>query len=334
MPNPTLAQESIPPGEAAYTVDLAERLQAKITKDNAVGIMRRDAHPKMHGLVKAEFAVLADLPESLRVGVFAQPRTFDAWVRFSNQDGTINPDSGRDIRGMAIKLMGVEGEKLLEEEQAAQTQDFIVISTPTFVTRDVEEFDDMIKALTGSALAKLLFFITHWRVVRNLLQSMKRFANPLQIRYWSTTPYLLGTQAVKYSAIPRVAQADAIPDPASDDYLREAMVAQLATGDAFFDFAVQVQTDADTMPIEDPGQAWSEEDSPFRTVATIKIAQQTFDTPERREQGENLSFTPWHSLPAHRPLGGINRARKVVYATISKFRHARNGVARQEPMGF
>lgn len=331
MPQQPLAQEDPPPGEAAYINDLAERLKAKIIKDNAGGIMRRDAHPKMHGVVKAEFIVEPDLPAQLRVGVFRQPATYPAWIRFSNQDGTINPDIDKDIRGMAIKLMGVPGEKLLEHEKDEQTQDFIVISTNVFVTKDVQEFDGLIKALTGSTLAKIVFFLTHWRVVWNLLQSMKKFANPLQIRYFSTTPYLFGNTAAKYSAIPVVEQPDAIPASPSDNYLREAMISQLARGEARFDFAVQLQTDAASMPIEDPGKAWSEEASPFRKVATIRIFQQSFDSAAQREFGENLSYTPWHSLPEHRPLGGINRARKVVYRAISIFRHEQNNAPRREP---
>ena len=331
MPHNQLAQEYPPPHEAEYVNDLADRLRAKIIKDNPTGIMRRDAHPKMHGVVKAEFTVEPNLPPELRVGVFAKAHTYAAWIRFSNQNGTIQPDSARDIRGMAIKLMGVPGTKLLEHEQDAATQDFIVISTNVFVTKDVQEFDGLIKAFTGSTLAKLIFLLTHWRVVWNLFLSMKKFANPLQIRYFSTTPYLLGKQAVKYSVIPVVEVPDTIPANPSPDYLREAMVAQLAKGDAYFDFAVQLQTDADTMPIEDPGVAWSEAVSPFRKVASIRILKQDFDSEQQREFGENLSFTPWHSLPEHRPLGGVNRARKVVYRAISIFRHEKNHVPRVEP---
>ncbi|MBX3586631.1 MAG: catalase family protein [Ramlibacter sp.] len=334
MTQDTLAREAVPPDEAACTADLAARLKSKIIRDNAGGMMRRDAHPKMHGVVRAEFIVEPDLPPELAVGVFSRAATYRAWIRFSNQNGTIQPDSSKDIRGMAIKLMGVPGHKLLEGEEDEQTQDFIVISTNVFVTRDVKQFDGLIKALTGSLLAKLLFFATHWRVIRNLWLSMRRFANPLQIRYWSTTPYLLGSRAVKYSAIPVVEVPDALPEPAGDDFLREAMVRQLAAGEARFDFAVQLQTDAATMPIEDPGAAWSEVASPFRKVATIKVLQQQFDSEAQRMFGENLSYTPWHSLPEHRPLGGINRARKVVYRAISMFRHDCNGAPRREPTGW
>ena len=331
MTTKQLAQETIPSGENNYTEDLLERLKAKIITDNAGGIMRRDAHAKMHGVVKAEFIIEPNLPEELKIGLFKEAKTYPAWIRFSNQSGSLNSDIERDIRGMAIKLMGVSGEKILEQEKDEQTHDFIVISTHVFITKDVEEFDGLIKALTGSLLAKACFFLTHWRVLGNLLKSLKKFANPVQIRYFSTTPYLFGSSAVKYSAIPHIATADTIPSNPSDDYLRLAMINQLKEGEALFDFAVQLQTDANAMPIEDPGHEWQESMSPFRKVATIRILQQEFDSEEQREFGENLSFTPWHALPEHRPLGGVNRARKIVYQAISIFRHEYNHAPRKEP---
>ncbi len=334
MSTKQLAQEYPPPNEAAVIDDLAQRLKQRIIKNNPTGIMRRDAHPKMHGVVKAEFIVEPELPEELRVGLFREPRTYPAWIRFSNQSDPMQADIKSDIRGMSIKLMGVPGEKLLEAEKHEQTHDFIVISTSLFVTRDVEEFDGMIKAMQTGKLAQLWFFATHLHTVMNVMRSMKRFANPLQIRYFSTTPYLFGTRAVKYSAIPRVTKPDAIPAKPGPDYLREAMARQLADGDAFFDFAVQLQTDADRMPIEDPSVPWSEAASPYRKVATIRILKQSFDSEEQRQFGDNLSFTPWHALPEHRPLGGINRARKVVYDFISAFRHEYNKVPRVEPTGW
>jgi hypothetical protein len=327
----TLAKEIIPADEIECTRDLAARLQAKIIRDNPAGIMRRDAHPKMHGLVKAEFIIEPDLPPQLQIGVFSKPQTYQAWIRFSNQDGTIRPDNSRDIRGMAIKLMGVPGDKLLPAERDAQTQDFIVISTNVFVTKNVAEFDALIKAMTGSIMAKIIFFSMHWRVIWNLFKSLQKFANPLQMRYWSTTPYLFGDTAVKYSAIPHETDDSAIPSDAGPDYLRLAMVQQLSKREALFDFTVQLQTNASSMPIEDPGHEWREAQSPFRKVATIRILQQAFDTEAQRTFGENMSFTPWHGLPAHRPLGGINRARKIVYDAISTFRHERNNVSRHEP---
>ena len=109
------------------------------------------------------------------------------------------------------------------------------------------------------------------------------------------------------------------------------MKQSLNTGDVWYDFLVQFQIDPVRTPIEDPGQAWSETLSPFRKVATIRIPKQEFDTPGQMTLAENLSFTPWHALPEHEPIGGINRARKAAYHAISTLRHQRNKVERREP---
>jgi hypothetical protein len=332
MPQKQLAQEYPPPGEAEVTLRLAERLKAKVVRENLPGSLRRDAHAKMHGLVKAEFVIEPNLPPELRVGVFKEARTYQAWIRYSNQHSLLRADIDRDLRGMAIKLMGVEGDKVLDAEKHEKTQDFILCSNPCFFTSDVQEFDDLIVALTGSKWGMIWYFLTHWKMDLVLLQAMKKFANPLQMRYWSATPYLFGAgRAVKYSAIPHITNPDSIPDNPDHDYLRHALAATVAKGPVTFDFAVQFQLDADKMSLEDAAQTWHESDSPFRKVATIRIPQQECDSDMQRAFGENMSFSPWHSLPDHKPLGGTNRARKFIYEFISLFRHQQNQTPRQEP---
>jgi hypothetical protein len=138
--------------------------------------------------------------------------------------------------------------------------------------------------------------------------------------------------AVKYAARPRPSDVAEPDDMTSPDRLRKAMVDHLARAEARFDFMVQVRTSTDTMPIEDSSIVWSESESPFRRVASIVIPPQTFDTPQQMTFGENLSNTPWHSLPEHRPIGGINRVRKVVYQVISETRHNLNRAPNREPV--
>ena len=87
---------------------------------------------------------------------------------------------------------------------------------------------------------------------------------------------------------------------------------------------VQVQDTNKTMPIEDATVLWQESDVPFVTVATLDIVQQTFDTPEQQQFCENLSFSPWNALEAHKPIGALNRARKLVYEASSNYRHQLN----------
>jgi hypothetical protein len=319
-------QEVVSTFESQYVADVLTRLKSQLIEEHPNGIMPRDAHPKMHGLVEAEFIVHSDLPDTYKIGVFSQAKTIKSWVRFSNANSAAQPDLQRDIRGIAIKLTQVLGEKLNDEADCLDDQDFLLISTDTFLCNGIQTFDGMVKAIQGSWWQKVCFFATHPSVICQLLKSFKVFANPLQIRYFSCTPYLLGEQAVKYCVTPIIHSHDFIkPDP-PDNFLRQAMKQQLSNAPAEFVFGIQLQTNPRRMPIEDASVCWDERNSPFVPVATLRIPMQDFDTPEQNIRGENMHFSPWHCLPVHRPLGSINRARRVVYHAISELRRRVNGV--------
>ena len=124
-----------------------------------------------------------------------------------------------------------------------------------------------------------------------------------------------------------------MPDRPAADYLRDVLIEQLSAGDASFDLMVQRQVDPVKQPIEDPGIPWDESLSRFEKIATLHIPRQSFDSKEQREFGDNLSYNPWRCLAEHRPLGGINRARRTVYEMLSEFRHLHNQAPRVEPTG-
>jgi hypothetical protein len=161
-----------------------------------------------------------------------------------------------------------------------------------------------------------------------------KISNPVQARYWSMVPYQLGAgddrQAVKYSARGCSATTDPIPKNPEHDFLRAALRHTLQSGDACMEFLVQPRT-ADSMEVEDSRIEWKEAAAPFIKLAAIRIPPQTFDTPEQNTFCENLSFTPWHALPEHKPLGVTNRLRKVIYDHISRVRHEINNAKREEP---
>ena len=330
-----IIQEYCEPDEDVHAQKLIELLMGKMKKDYASGKMLRDAHPKQHGCVRAEFIVEPGLPEDLRVGIFKEAISYPAWIRFSNASDKVQSDMKRDARGMAIKLMGVKGEKLLEDEKDEQTQDFLLISNPVLPVGTAADFHKLVDASINGHLVRFFInpFDSHLRELMLLMQAAGKHANPLDIRYWSTTPYLFGTRAVKYSVQPTSSNLNEIPKNPSSDFLREVMKQQLAGQGASFDFMVQFQSDQKQMPIEDASIVWDETIAPFQKVATIKIPSQQFDSAAQMEFGDSLSFTPWHSLPEHRPLGNINRVRKEIYRTLSAFRHERNNIARKEPTG-
>jgi Catalase len=331
---PVLGEERIPTGEAAQ-IEQITAIHLSVT-DRAQKPVLRGQHMKGHGCVRAEFIVEPNLSESLRLGIFREPRTFPAYVRFSNGKGF--DDREGDAHGMAIKLLNVEGEKLLEDEKSALTQDFVLIDHPVFFIKNVADYVPFMQdfrnlraaGLTlGKVVAGIKLFVSpdyKWRLLR--ATGSKKPDSPLRIQYWSTTPSRLGPVAVKYSARPDLSVAPAVAPIDSPNKLRQAMSAHLKDKEARFDFLIQTQSDPVAMPVEDPTVDWG---AHWQKVATIRIPPQSFESPAQMTFGENLSFTPWHSLPDHRPLGGINRARRAIYLAISKQRHELNGAPRIEP---
>ncbi len=237
----------------------------------------------------------------------------------------------KDVRGVAIKLLDVPGNKLLEGSEDATTHDFLLVSSDVFVARSVAEFDGLVRALTGPRWKAPLYLVSHPSVAGRVLAALEHHASPAEIRYFSMVPYLFGTAAVKYSLTPVERTTSPLPDPATPNYLRERLKARLAERGIRFEFAVQLRSDPTRMPIEDATVRWSEREAPFRKVATLEIPAQDFDTPERQRFAENLSYNPWRCLPEHRPLGGISRARRQVYRALSAYRHDRNAEPNPEP---
>lgn len=311
--------------------------------------MRRDQHPKSHGCVAGEFIVEQNIPEDMKVGVFRKARTYSVWIRFSNggserdpKTGEFLPDTVGDVRGMALKLMGVEGEMVIDDPAHEGEQDFVLMNHPTFFIRDVQGYIDFFPVAKALREGKVIFKPGEPPQVPPELQAKfqavayafpivqkikaKQTTSPLEISYWSATPYKLGNRAVKFSVVPHDVGESFKPENALDqsNYLREAMTQYLTDQDAYFDFKMQLQTDAGKMPIEDPTVEWNEQESPYIKVATIRIPAQNFNTACRQQFDERQSFSPWHTLPEHRPLGGVNRARQRIYGELAKFRNAAN----------
>ncbi|HYQ43571.1 MAG TPA: Dyp-type peroxidase [Polyangiaceae bacterium] len=324
------ALEEVAPDEQLHIDNLIDTLRNKMQRDYAGGRTLRDAHPKMHGCVRARFTVEPPLDPALSVGLFREARTYKAWVRFSNQNGTPAPDARKDIRGVALKLLDVPGKKLLDGNEDCTTHDFILATANTFVCKDVAEFDGLIRALASGWRALLWFLVRHPPAALRLLGSLKRHTSPLDMPYFSAVPYLCGTDAVKYVLRPVAPAKRSIPASPRPDYLREALAAELAETTVQFDFLVQPRRNSG-LPIEKPEVAWPESKAPLVKVATLEIPSQTFDTAAQREFGDNLSFNPWRCLPEHRPLGSISRARRQVYRVLSAFRHDRNAAPQVEP---
>lgn len=333
----TYLGEMVGPTEVADALELAENLRAKVREQYVRGLARRDAHPKAHGCVRASFEVLSDLPVELQVGLFRPGATYDAVIRFSNgSPNAAGDDRNGDTRGMATKLYGVPGEKFFEDPGAADAHDFIQISSPIFFVNDSRGYTDFFERVNSGKTLELLKIplILGWTGSVNAARMLsQKITNPLAVTYYSVTPYQFGTgnarQAVKYSATPCAGQHTFGSDQAQQDgpnFLRHEMQAKLEQNGVCFDFRIQRRPD-DSYSVEDVITEWDEAAAPFVPVAQIIIPPQTFDTPALNAACEALTFNPWHAIGEHKPLGAINRMRRVVYEAISDLRYEMNDTA-------
>ena len=331
------AEERELPGEAAATASIIAAMSRFTETTYAHSHAERAGNTKTYGVARAELTVADDLPAHLRHGLFARPGTYRAFVRFAGPGPTAPPDL-RDnaIMSIGVKVLGVAGPKLIDEESS--TQDLLGISAATFTTPDLLQNAVLQQEIGNST--PLLYFLrpSHPHLADLIMQGLYAFtaASPLQVGYDSCVPSLLGEgQAVRYLFVPRPVVPPhhrlRVPLRPGPDYLREAMITTLTSREIMFDLLVQRQTDPVTMPVEHAGVVWSKRHSIPVRVASLRLPVQTFDAAEQLGLADTLRFNPWHSLPEHRPLGNQNRARRMIYATLADVRQRMNATPHVEP---
>lgn len=299
---------------------------------------RRDAHAKATGCVRATFTVNPDIPSYLQSSVFSEPgKAYEAWIRFSNGDMTVQADSKPDARGMAVKLVNVEGEPIAPELGKTGTQDFIMTNMAAFFHRDIYDYVEDMRYL--AQLKRTRWFISLWpprlhpkQFYRAIQTVSAKIDNPLSPQYYSMLPYALGDTVVKFSA--KACDGMSFDNTANKkdfDYLTQAMANTLKDGAGCFQFMVQEQKPGYHMPVDDATVIWREEDSPFVPIATINIPPQTFTSEAQQMFCEDLSMNPWHGVGDWQPIGSLNRSRRLVYHAVSQFRHQQNNASVSQP---
>jgi len=333
-----LVEETPQPGEDRDVQTMIDEMRRHLVRDFPAGGFERAGNTKTHGLVRGELIVHDNLPGNFRHGLFAVPKNYQCWIRFSGPGPHVEPDiDDVGFVSLSVKVMGVDGEKLWDDEK--HTQDFTAICTPTFVTPDVKA-NSRLQYWSRRHMAAWYFFdFRQTHLLDMLMQSLwnETQTNPLGATYYSCVPYLLGPkQAMQYSFWPKTEvyrRIPRLPLRPPDNYLRDNMVRTLDETDVQFEMRIQLQTDPFLMPIENNAVLWPTRLSPRVPVATLRIPRQKFDHPERFAFARNLRFNPWHCLPDHRPLGNQSRARKRMYDELASFRQKMNWVTHTEPTG-
>ena len=138
------------PDEAETTRALVEtmrKIQEKTFEDG--GHALRSVHAKSHALLQGELEVLAGLPPELAQGMAASPGRYPVVMRLSTNPGDILDDNVSVPRGLAVKVIGVEGERLHGSE-GHNTQDFVLVNAPAFLKSDARSFLKSLKLLAAT----------------------------------------------------------------------------------------------------------------------------------------------------------------------------------------
>jgi len=315
-------REEVAPDEDARFTRLAEQLR-EIQRRHSKRRAGRALHRKGHVGVEASFEVLGELPAPAAQGLFAKPGRYRVYVRFSNGSAAHQGDHKGDVRGVAIKVLGVAGQKIIPGLEAAPTQDFLFIQSPSTPFNGPDEFVAFVRAAASpaTALPKLLFGVGPRRlfaVAGKLRRSLSVPAPSLAtMAFHSALPVRWGSYAGKYRLTPAASPpATDVPAGRHHDYLAGDLGDRLAAGALRWDFAVQLYRDPSSTPIEDSTVTWSDAAAPPVVVARLVIDQQDLASPRARAIAdfiEKLSFDPWHALVEHRPLGAMMRARNHAY---------------------
>lgn len=346
------SHESLEDDESKTTQELKEalhRISETVHKDE--GHAYRSVHAKSHGLLLAELKVLDGLPERLAQGLFAKPGTYPVAMRFSTTPGDLLDDAVSTPRGVALKVVGVEGDRVSGSEGDV-TQDFVLVNGPVFSAPTAKAFLRPLKLLAATTdkapgLKKVLS-----AALRGLETLVEKAGGEVATfktmgghpathilgeTFYTQVPLLHGPYMAKLSLAPVSAELVALTGTLLDlgdgpDVIREAVLQHFAHNGGEWELRVQLCTDLEAMPIEDASVEWPEDRSPFVTVARLSARPQVAWSAARSAAvDDGMSFSPWHALAAHRPIGSIMRVRKAVYEMAAQFRSNANGVSVDEP---
>lgn len=317
-------KEVVEDGEAArfesYAAFLAKGQHAHAAK----GAIARALHAKQNLGVEAEL-VIGDVPADAKHAMFATPKTYRALARFSNGAPARQSDRTPDVRGLAVKVFGVDGPKVIPGLENETTQDFLAIRTSSLPIRNADEFMTLVRVARPQALLPIRLMAALGprraiQIIRAALTGLKVPQRPLAATsFYSALPIMLGPHAVQYAF---TAREDAPATKLSANSLGEELAARLRKEPVTYDLQLRFYTDPTQTPIEDATTEWS---SPWVTVGQLILNVQDPDSPRGKrvqEYVEQLAFDPWHARSDMRPLGNIMRARNVAYRSSTSARKA------------
>ena len=352
--------EKIAPDEHV-TFDELSRTMQHITRHMATRYRHayRPVHAKSHGVLVGTLDVLPNLPEPLAQGLFVTPGTYPAIMRFSTNPGDMLADNVSSPRGLAIKILNVEGPKVTNHA-GETTQDFVCINANAFTAPDPKGFLEQIKTFdknldTSEGLKHAVSVAA--RATNAVLKAVHLPSATLEgigasathilgESFSTVAPLRYGAYVAKVGFAPGSENLQKLTgehvDLGADYNALEELIKQFFRHETgVWDVKVQLalapedpaaeEKDKD-FPVEAADKKWPEDKSAWQTVARLTVApQDSYSDARQLFVDERLSFSPWHALEAHRPLGGIMRSRLKAYEEAIKYRAQRNDRQRAEP---
>ena len=310
----------------------------------------RSVHAKAHGILEGELRIDDALPEELAQGLFARPGTHKVLMRLSTNAGDILPDAVSLPRGLALKVLDVEGERLPGAEGA--TQNFIMVNGKVFQAPSADKFLGSLKLLAGTTDRAEGLKVAASTVLRGVNKALQAVGvesttlaslggapnvDPLGETYYSVTPFRYGDYVAKFSVAPVAPALTALTGHEIDasgrpNAIRETVQSEMRAIKGVWEFRVQLCRDLERQPVEDPTVEWNEAEAPFQRVGLITVQpQDSWDATRVQAVDEEMRFSIWTGLAAHKPLGNINRARNAPYRHSAEFRQRFMGCPIHEP---
>ena len=261
---------------------MRQRMRGSIQAEG-IGLMVRDAHAKGYGLARAEVEILSGLTEPYAQGVYTKPGRYEAMVRFSNGTNHVGDDRFLGpIVGIGLKMFGIEGPTLLEDEPDSHTFDYALINHPVFFANTLKHYVyiQTLFAHIGVAppanltaeqkQAAVHEFLYNWVTGKGTLPpeewaweelgaflrlAQTKPVNLLLSTYWTMGAVRHGDYVAKVRVAPVQSFADRVVERSIDlnsanQVFRPALVAELRERPFEFDIQVQLSTDLDRMPVE------------------------------------------------------------------------------------
>jgi catalase len=339
------------PNEQEVFVELSKTMQ-HITRTMASHYRHayRPVHAKSHGLLVGTLQVDADLSEPLAQGLFREPKSYPVILRFSTNPGDLLADSVSSPRGLAIKVLNVQGE-MLPSHSGNTTQDIVCVNAKAFGTANAAGFLQQVKLLDKTleypeSVKQAVSTVA--RGANTILRAVGIHSGPLDNlghpythilgeTFSTVAPIRYGGYVAKLAIVPVSANLKELTGKHIDaghgfNPLEDAVREFFAGNTATWEIQAQLALDLEATPIEDASVPWPEDQTPYQRVATLTVSpQESYSDARQVFIDEHLSFSPWHALAAHRPLGGIMRARRNAYEEAQRYRAARNVRVHVEP---